>query len=59
VTMPDCCPFCRSHDLRPLTVEGGDLTGFRCHDCDKTFYVTAEAQPVVNVAKQKQQHKVK
>jgi hypothetical protein len=38
---PDACPFCRSFDIRPLTNPGIDLLGFRCHDCQRTFYVTA------------------
>jgi hypothetical protein len=45
VMRPECCPFCRSQDLRPLTIAGVDLTGYRCHDCEKIFYVTADAQP--------------
>lgn len=34
------CPFCDSHDVRPLTAIV-DVVGYRCHDCVKTFYVAA------------------
>jgi transposase-like protein len=40
---PGMCPFCRSFDVRILTAIGSGLTGYRCHDCQKTFYVTTAA----------------
>jgi tRNA(Ile2) C34 agmatinyltransferase TiaS len=42
---PGMCPFCRSFDVRVLTALGSGPTGYRCHDCQKTFFVTA-AEPV-------------
>jgi transposase-like protein len=39
---PGICPFCRSFDVRILTALGTGPTGYRCHDCQKTFFVTAE-----------------
>jgi transposase-like protein len=38
---PGICPFCRSFDVRLLTALGRGPAGYRCHDCQKTFYVTA------------------
>lgn len=43
--MPERCPFCDSHDVRPLTAIGVDLAGYRCHDCSKTFYAAAVKLP--------------
>jgi transposase-like protein len=39
MTTPRCCPFCDSRDIRLLTGTGADLVGYRCHDCQNTFYV--------------------
>jgi transposase-like protein len=37
---PGICPFCRSFDVRILTALGSGPTGYRCHHCQKTFYVS-------------------
>ncbi len=39
MTTPRSCPFCDSQDIRILTGTGVDLVGYRCHECQKTFYV--------------------
>jgi transposase-like protein len=41
MSVPDGCPFCRSFDVRPISDVTMDLIGYRCHDCTRTFYVTA------------------
>lgn len=43
MSRPPLCPYCRSFDLRSLTPAGVDLHGFRCHDCSRTFYLTASS----------------
>lgn len=43
MSSPQSCPFCSSHDIRMLTASGLDLTGYRCHDCQGTFYVGSAA----------------
>jgi hypothetical protein len=43
MSSPQSCPFCESRDIRMLTASGLDLTGYRCHDCQGTFYVAAVA----------------
>jgi transposase-like protein len=43
-TTPETCPFCRSYDLRALVGLELDVTGYRCHDCHKTFYVPTPVQ---------------
>jgi hypothetical protein len=40
---PGMCPYCRSFDVRTLTAVGHGPAGYRCHDCQKTFYVTPAA----------------
>jgi transposase-like protein len=42
---PGTCPFCRSFDVRILTALGSGPAGYRCHDCEKTFFVAA-AEPL-------------
>lgn len=37
---PEGCPFCRCKDVRPLSDPALELVGYRCHDCERTFYVT-------------------
>jgi transposase-like protein len=39
---PDC-PHCRSHDVRALNAAVTGVSGFRCHDCTKVFYVAVTA----------------
>ena len=41
MTTPRSCPFCDSQDIRIMTGAGVDLVGYRCHDCQKAFYVAA------------------
>jgi transposase-like protein len=39
-TTPDC-PSCLSHDIRPLNATAIGVSGYRCHDCAKIFYVAS------------------
>ena len=43
--MPDRCPFCLCHDVRPLFDTAFEPVGYRCHDCARTFYVTDQSAP--------------
>lgn len=38
---PSRCPFCESQDIRRLPSDGDELVGYRCHQCDRIFYVAA------------------
>lgn len=40
------CPHCRCYDIRQITKSGLDLIGYRCHDCQRTFYVAVTQIPV-------------
>ncbi len=40
MSAPRSCPFCDSHAIRLLTGSSDDLIGYRCHQCQNTFYVT-------------------
>jgi transposase-like protein len=37
---PDC-PYCQSHDVRPLNAAVAGVSGFRCHECAALFYVAS------------------
>jgi transposase-like protein len=39
-TKPDC-PQCSSHDIRRLKTAVIGISGFRCHECAKLFYVAS------------------
>jgi transposase-like protein len=33
------CPFCSCLDVRAISDPRLELVGFRCHDCQRVFYV--------------------
>jgi transposase-like protein len=42
---PQACPFCQSPDPRLVTGRDLELSGFRCGECMRVFYV-ATAMPL-------------
>jgi transposase-like protein len=40
-TTPNC-PFCVSQDVRPITPALTRGAAYRCHDCERIFYVVSE-----------------
>jgi transposase-like protein len=37
--LANACPFCSCLDVRAINDPALELVGFRCHDCQRVFYV--------------------
>lgn len=42
---PDGCPYCRCSDIRQITIPSVDLIAYRCHQCQRLFYVADVQMP--------------
>ena len=48
MNIPEGCPYCQSRDIRTIAPSDVDLSGYRCHECQRVFYVadvTLRAEP--------------
>ena len=37
--LASACPFCSCLDVRAINDPALEMVGFRCHDCQRVFYV--------------------